>query len=138
MKRIIYILILLLTIQMHGQDSNEKKKFKVELLTVEKTSNDTIISTIIETYSDGKRIKAAMSDFDGISVFFIDSKDVVDDKILLKLHGPKCSILEKEYNLTDDINTKIDLEYGETEYTHYTQLSIMLNKLNIVFEVKRE
>lgn len=131
MKHIIYILIFLLTTQTNGQNSIEKKKFKVELLTVEKTSKDTIINTIIETYSGGKRIIAAMSDFDGISVFFIDPKNVIDDKILLKIYGPKCSILEKEYNLTDDINTVINLEYGETEYTDYNQLSRILKKLNI-------
>ncbi len=138
MKRIIYILIFLLTIQTNGQNSTGKKKFRVDLLTVEKTTNNTIISSIIETYSDGKRIKAVVSDFDGISIFFIDSKDVVDNKIILKIYGPKCSILEKEFNIKDDLNTKINLEYGKTEYNHYTQMSKMLDKLKIVFEIGKE
>ncbi|WP_303317328.1 hypothetical protein Q4Q34_01395 [Flavivirga abyssicola] len=131
MKHLIYIIIILFSIQTNGQNSTEKKQFRIDLLTVEKTTNDTIISSIIEIYSGEKRIETSTSDFDGISIFFIKSKDVIDDKIRLKIYGPKCSIFEKEYILTDDLNTKINLEYGETEYTHHNQTMEMYEKLNI-------
>nr|WP_295706209.1 hypothetical protein [uncultured Lacinutrix sp.] len=137
MKHLIYIIIVLFSIQTNGQNSTEKKQFRVDLLTVEKTSNDTIISAIIEVYSGKKRIETDISDFDGISIFFINSKDIMDDKIRLKIHGPKCSVYEKQYNLTDDLNTKINLEYGETDYTHHNQTFEMYKKLKIkpkVFE----
>jgi hypothetical protein len=100
-------------------------------LTVEKTSNDTIISSIIEVYSGEKRIETDISDFDGISIFFIKTKDIINDKIRLKIYSPKCRIFEKEYNLTDNLNAKIDLEYGETEFTHHNQTMEMYKKLNI-------
>ncbi|ALM20536.1 hypothetical protein AAT17_04435 [Nonlabens sp. MIC269] len=131
MKHLIYIFIILFTIQTSGQDSTEKKQFRVDLLTVEKTTKDTIISSIVEIYSGEKRIKTDISDFDGISIFFIKSKDIVNDKIRLKIYGPKCSIFEKEYTLKDDLNTTINLEYGETEYTHHSQTMEMYKKLNI-------
>ena len=131
MKHLIYIIIIFISIQTNGQNSNEKKKFRIDLLTVEKNSNDTIRGSIIEVYSGEKRIKTDLSDFDGVSRFLINSKDIVDDKIRLKIYGPKCSIFEKDYNLKDDLNTKIKLEYGETEYTHHNQLNRMYKKLNI-------
>jgi hypothetical protein len=138
MKHLIYIIIFLLSIQTNGQNSTEKRKYRIDLLTVEKTSKDTIISAIIETYSGGKRIQTAVSNFDGISIFYIDSKNVVDNRIRLKIYGPKCRIFEEEYNLKTDLNIKINLDYGETEYTHYTQMSKMLEKLKIVFEIGEE
>lgn len=138
MKHLIYIIIILFSIQTNGQNSTEKRKYRIDLLTIEKTSNDTIISSIIETYSGGKRIQAAVSDFDGISIFYIDSENIVDNRIRLKIYGPKCRIFEQEYILEADLNTKISLVYGETEYTHYTQMSKMLDKLKIVFEIGEE
>ena len=120
---------------MNGQNSTVKKKFKVDLLTLEKTSNDTIISSIVEAYSGGKRIQAAVSDFDGISIFYINTKEVVNDKIRLKIYGPKCNVFEKEYILKTDLTTEIKLEYGESEYTHYTQMGEMLRKLKIRLEI---
>lgn len=60
------------------------------------------------------------------------------NRIRLKIYGPKCRIFEQEYILEADLNTKISLVYGETEYTHYTQMSKMLDKLKIVFEIGEE
>jgi hypothetical protein len=131
MKSLIYIIIFLFSIHTNGQNSTEKEQFRIDLLTIEKTTNDTIISSIIEIYSNDKRIETDISDFDGISIFFIKSKDVIDNKIRLKIYGPKCSVFEKEYILTDDLNTKINLEYGETEYTHHNQSREMKKKLKI-------
>ena len=131
MKHIAYIIIIFLSIQTNGQNSTVKKEFRVDLLTVEKSSNDTFIGSIIEVYSGEKRIETDISNFDGISIFYINSKDVVNDKIRLKIYGPKCSVFEKEYNLENDLNTRINLEYGKTEYTHHNQLSEMYKKLNI-------
>ncbi len=131
MKNLIYIILFVFSVQTNAQKSSEKKKFRIELLTYEKTSNDTISISIIEVYSGGKRIETSISGFDGISIFYINSEEVVDHKINLKIYGPKCSIFEKEYNLTDDLNTKINLEYGDTEYTHHNQRFKMHKKLNI-------
>ena len=138
MKHIVYIFILLFSVQMNGQNSIAEKKIKVELLTLEKTSNDTIISSIVETYSGGKRIQTAVSDFDGISIFSVNTKDILNDKIRLKIYGPKCSVFEKEYNFKTDLITEIKLEYGESTYTHYTQMRKMLRKLNIQIEIGEE
>ena len=43
----------------------------------------------------------------------------------------KCVQFEKEYKLTDDLNTTILLEYGESEYTKFEQLTEIYKKLNI-------
>ena len=131
MKHLIYIIIILFSIQTNGQDSTEKKQFRIDLLTIEKSTKDTLIGSIIEVFSGEKRIETDISDFDGISIFFLKSKDIVNNKVRLKIHGMKCSVFEKEYELTADLNTKIYLEYGESEYTNPNQLSEMYKKLNI-------
>ena len=96
MKHLIYIICILISIQAIGQVSAEKKKFQIDLFTYEKTSNDTIRSSIIEIFSGNKRIETAISDFDGISIFFLKSKDIIDEKIELKVYGPKCEIFENK------------------------------------------
>ena len=131
MKHLIYIVIILFSIQTNGQNSTERKQFRVDLLTIEKNTKDTLIGSIIEVFSGEKRIETDISDFDGISISFLNSKDIINNKVLLKIHGKKCSVFEKEYELTDDLNTTIYLEYGESEYTHPKQLSEMYKKLNI-------
>ncbi len=49
--------VILFSIQTNGQNSTKKKQFRIDLLTVEKTTNDTIISSIIEIYSGEKESK---------------------------------------------------------------------------------
>jgi hypothetical protein len=100
-------------------------------LTIEKTTKDTLIGSIIEVFSGKKRIETDITDFDGISIFYLNSKNIINNKILIKIHGMKCSVFEKEYELTDDLNAKIYLEYGKSEYTNPNQLSEMYKKLNI-------
>ena len=102
MKHLIYIVIILFSIQTNGQNSTERKQFRVDLLTIEKNTKDTLIGSIIEVFSGEKRIETDISDFDGISIFFLNSKDIINNKVLLKIHGKKCSVFEKEYELTDD------------------------------------
>ena len=141
MKHLIYIIIALFSIQTNGQDSTEKKQFRVDLLTIEKNTKDTLVGSIIEVFSGEKRIETDMTDFDGISIFFLKSHDIVNNKIRLKIHGLKCSIFEKEYELSNDLNTKVYLEYGESEYTNRNQISEMRKKLDIklkLFECKVE
>ncbi len=131
MKHLIYIFIILFSIQTNGQNSTEKKQFRIDLLTVEKNTKDTLIGSIIEVFSGEKRIETDISDFDGISIFFLKSKDIVNNKIRLKIYGMKCAEFEKEFELTDDLNTEVYLEYGESEYTNRNQLSEMYKKLEI-------
>lgn len=131
MKHFIYIIIILFSIHTNGQDSIEKKQFRIDLLTIEKNSKDTLIGSIIEVFSGEKRIETDITDFDGISIFFLKSNDIVNNKIYLKIHGLKCSIFEKEYELSNDLNTKVCLEYGESEYTNRNQISEMHKKLDI-------
>ena len=141
MKHLIYIIIILFSIQTNGQDSTEKKQFRIDILTIEKNTKDTLVGSIIEVFSGEKRIETDMSNFDGISIFFLKSKDITNNKIRLKIHGMKCSEFEKEFELTDDLNTEIYLEYGESEYTNKNQLSEIHKKLNIkpkLFECKVE
>ena len=131
MKHLIYIIIILFSIQTNGQNSAEKKQFRIDLLTLEKNSKDTLIGSIIEVFSGEKRIETSISDFDGISIFFLKSEDIINNKIRFKIHGLKCSLFEKEYELKDDLNIEIYLEYGKSEYTNPNQLSEMYKKLNI-------
>ncbi|PKP15649.1 MAG: hypothetical protein CVU07_09450 [Bacteroidetes bacterium HGW-Bacteroidetes-23] len=131
MKYLIYTIIILFSIKTNGQNSTEKKQFRIDLLTIEKTTKDTLIGSIIEVFSGKKRIETDITDFDGISIFYLNSKNIINNKILIKIHGMKCSVFEKEYELTDDLNAKIYLEYGKSEYTNPNQLSEMYKKLNI-------
>ena len=100
-------------------------------MTIEKTTKDTLIGSIIEVYSAEKRIETDITDFDGISIFYLKSKDIISKKVRLKIHGMNCSVFEKEYELNNDLNTKIYLEYGESEYTIRNQLTEMYKKLDI-------
>jgi hypothetical protein len=131
MKRLFYITIILFSIQTNGQNSSVKKQFRIDLLTLESNTKDTLAGSIIEVFSGKKRIETDISDFDGISIFFLKSDDITNNKVRLKIHGMKCSVFEMEYELTKDLNTKIYLEYGESEYTNPNQLSEMYKKLNI-------
>jgi len=67
MKHLIYIIIVLFSIQTNGQESTEKRQFRVDLLTIEKNTKDTLVGSIIEVFSGEKRIETDMTDFDGIS-----------------------------------------------------------------------
>ncbi|MDH7447584.1 hypothetical protein [Aquimarina sp. 2201CG14-23] len=131
MRNLIYIFVILFSIQTNAQNSTDKGWFRIDLLTYEKTTNDTIRGAIIELYSGQKRLEVYLSDFDGKSNFIINEKDIVDKNILLKVHGPKCSIFEKEYNITGDLETIINLEYGESEYTHFDKRGEIYKKLKI-------
>lgn len=138
MKDIIYIIAFLFFIHSNGQNKSLKDKFRVDLLIIEKTTKDTLVSSIIEVFSGGKRIETNISDFDGISVFGINSKEVVNNKILLRVHGVKCSVFEKEYELIEDMHTRVYLEYGNSDYSHRNQLSKMYKILNIEPKVYEE
>lgn len=131
MKHLIYIIIILFSLQAKAQVSTENKQFKIDVMTLEKRTKDTLFASIIEVFSGEKRIETATTDFDGRSIFFIKSEDIVHNKIRMKIHGMKCTVHEKEYELTADLNTKIYLEYGVSEYTNPNQLSEMNKKLNI-------
>jgi len=131
MKHLVYIIIILFSIQTNGQNSTEKTQFRVDLLTIEKQTKDTLIRSIVEVFSGEKRIETSISDFDGISIFFLKSKDIINNKIRLKIQGINCSVFEKEYELNNDLNAKIYLEYGASEYTNGNQLTEMYKKLDI-------
>lgn len=130
-KQLIYTVIIFFSIQTNGQNSTERKRYKVDLLTLEKKTKDTLIGSIIEVFSGEKRIETDITDFDGLSIFHLNSKDIINSKVRLKIHGMKCVQFEKEYKLTDDLNTTILLEYGESEYTKFEQLTEIYKKLNI-------
>ncbi|SHG44354.1 hypothetical protein SAMN05444148_0153 [Winogradskyella jejuensis] len=116
---------------MNAQRPDLKKDITVTLITYEKTTNDTVRFSIIEVFSGSNRIKTSVSDFDGIGVFKIKVKDIFDENIRLKVHGPKCVIFEKKYEIKDDLKIEIPLKYGKTEYVDFTELHIMQSKLNI-------
>ena len=131
MKHLIHIFILLFFIQSNGQNTSEKKFLRLDLLILEKTTKDTLVTSIVELYSGEKRIETDLSDFFGKSVFIVNSTDIINNKILLKFYGIKCKPYETELILKNDINTQIYLEYGKTEYNNRSQLSEMYKKLNI-------
>lgn len=87
MKNLISIAIILFSIQINGQNLTLSKQFRVDLLTIEQNTKDTLIGSIIEVFSGEKRIETDISDFDGISIFYLNSKDIINNKILLKIHG---------------------------------------------------
>lgn len=131
MKHLIYIILIFFSIQTNSQNVEEIKDFRIDLLTIEKNSKEMLAGSIIEIFSGKVRIETDISDFDGLSIFYINPNDIVNNKILLKIHGLKCELLEKEFTLNNDLSIKIYLEYGETEYNSPKQLSEMYNKLNI-------
>ncbi|MCX2839837.1 hypothetical protein OQ279_17055 [Salinimicrobium sp. MT39] len=131
MKNFSYILFFLLCIQVNGQNPPDRKQFKVDLLTIEKKSKDTLAGSIIEIYSGGKRIETDITDFDGISIFYLNESDIVDKKIRLKIYGLKCKFYESTFSIKEDLKKTIYLQYGQTEYNDPHQIHKMYEKLNI-------
>lgn len=133
MKKIIYILFLLFSLSIIGQTENLKKNFRVDLLTVEKNTKDTLIGTFTEIYSGNKRIGAkCCTDFDGIDIFYINPKDIVDNIIYMKFYGRKCKPYKKKFIIRGDLKTTIYLTYGKTEYNSKIEdFEMMFKKLNI-------
>lgn len=132
MKKIIYILSLLVSLSMLGQTENYKKDFRIDLLTIEKNTKDTLIGTFTEVYSGNKKIKArCCSDFDGIDIFYINPLDIVDNTIYMKFYARNCKPSKKKFIIKGDLKTTIYLKYGKTEYTKIEDFEMMSKKLNI-------
>lgn len=133
MKNIIYILFVLFSLSIFGQAEKFKKDFRVDLLTIEKNTKDTLIGTFTEVYSGNKRIQAkCCSDFDGIDIFYLHPQDIVDNTIYMKFYARKCKPFKKKFIIKSDLKTTIYLSYGKTDYnTKIDDFRMMFKKLNI-------
>ena len=131
MKNLNYILLFLLCIQVNGQNLPDRKQLRVDLLTIEKNIKDTLAGSVIEIYSGGKRIETDITDFDGISIFYLNVADIADKEIRLKIYGLRCKLYESTLTINEDLKKTIYLQYGETDYTSPHQLSEMYKKLDI-------
>jgi hypothetical protein len=131
MKQIIYILNLIFSVATVGQSIDQKKDFRVHLVTIEKKTKDTLAGSIIEIYSGNKRIKTNSTDFDGVSIFYLNPKDIIDNNIYLIIHGLKCKPYKKKFFIQNDLNTTIYLKYGKTEYNNPKQTDEMFKKFDI-------
>lgn len=131
MKNLIYILTLLCSLVISAQNLTSKGRFRIELRTLEKSNNDIISHSIVEVFSINKRIATSISNFDGISILYLNSVDVINDVVRLKVHAPKCKIFEMNYTITNDSKIKIPLEYGKTDYQNHNQTMEMYKKLKI-------
>lgn len=133
MKNIIYILFVLFSLSIFGQAEKFKKDFRVDLLTIEKNTKDTLIGTFTEVYSGNKRIQAkCCSDFDGIDIFYLNPQDIVDNTIYMKFYARKCKPFKKKFIIKSDLKTTIYLSYGKTDYnTKIDDFRMMFKKLNI-------
>ena len=133
MKNIIYTLFVLFSLSIFGQAEKFKKDFRVDLLTIEKNTKDTLIGTFTEVYSGNKRIQAkCCSDFDGIDIFYLNPQDIVDNTIYMKFYARKCKPYKKKFIIKSDLKTTIYLSYGKTDYnTKIDDFRMMFKKLNI-------
>lgn len=133
MKNIIYTLFVLFSLSIFGQTEKFKRDFRVDLLTIEKNTKDTLIGTFTEVYSGNKRIQAkCCSDFDGIDIFYLNPQDIVDNTIYMKFYARKCKPYKKKFIIKSDFKTTIYLKYGKTDYnTKIDDFLMMFKKLNI-------
>ncbi|MEZ7504436.1 hypothetical protein [Flavobacterium sp. Arc2] len=133
MKNVIYILFLLLSLSIIGQTKNIKKNFRVELLTIEKKTKDTLIGTFTEIYSGNKRIEAkCCTDFYGVDIFYIDPEKIVDNRIYMKFYGRRCKTYKKKFIIKGDLKATIYLKYGKTLYNSKIEdFEMMFKKLKI-------
>jgi hypothetical protein len=133
MKNTIYTLFVLFSLSIFGQTERFKKDFRIDLLTIEKKTKDTLIGTFTEVYSGNKRIQAkCCSDFDGIDIFYLNPQDIVDNTIHMKFYAPKCKPFKKKFIIKSDLKTTIYLSYGKTDYnTKIDDFLMMFKKLNI-------
>lgn len=129
MRRVIFILFF--SFSLYSQNSDSKEDFRIDLFTIEKKTKDTLAGSIIEVYSGKNRIETDITDFDGISIFFLKPQDIINNEIHLKIYGRKCKFFEKKFSLTNDLNINIYLEYGITKYNRPDQISEMYKKLKI-------
>jgi hypothetical protein len=133
MKNTIYTLLVLFSLSIFGQTKKFKKDFRIDLLTIEKNTKDTLIGTFTEVYSGNKRIQAkCCSDFDGIDIFYLNPQDIVDNTIYMIFYARKCKPFKKKFKIKSDLKTTIYLSYGKTDYnTKIDDFLMMFKKLNI-------
>ncbi|PRZ23937.1 hypothetical protein [Flavobacterium granuli] len=133
MKNTIYTLFVLFSLSIFGQTEKFKKDFRIDLLTIEKNTKDTLIGTFTEVYSGNKRIQAkCCSDFNGIDIFYLNPKDIVDNTIYMKFYARKCKPFKKKFIIKSDLKTTIYLSYGKTDYnTKKDDFLMMFKMLNI-------
>lgn len=117
----------------YQQDYIYQKDIKIELFTSVDKSKNIVAGAIVEVFSGKERIETSVSDFDGISIFHLTPKVIIDNKIILKIYRPKCEIFTKEYIIFSNTKLNIDLLYGVTKYQSHKDFDFMLNELNIRF-----
>ncbi|WP_131701509.1 hypothetical protein [Flavobacterium sp. ABG] len=118
-KKIIYSFLFLFSLSLIGQNNDSKKDYRIEIMTIEKKTKDTIIGSFFEIYSGNKRIKAeCCTNFDGIDIFTLNPKDIVKNRIDIKVYGLKCKPYKKKFSIKDDLKTTIYLKYGKTDYNN--------------------
>lgn len=136
MKTIIFLLILIITVNAVGQNIDSKKDIHFRYLAVEKNTKDTLIGAFTEVFSGNKRILAkCCTDFDGLERFTLNVNDIVDNKIVMKIYGMKCKPFKKRFIVNGDVKTTIYLKYGKTDYNKVTDYDWMSKKLNIEYEI---
>ena len=131
MKHLTFLLLLLISCHAAGQDMPKKEQYLLKVWTLEKQTQDTLRTSILEVFSGERRIATGMTSFAGEAGLSIPVKDIVDDRIRIKVHGLKCRVLEKTFAISSDMTVRLYPEYGETDYTHPNQSLAKKRKLKI-------
>ena len=106
----------------------EGMMINVTFITVVKNTDDVIPLTITEIVSGSERIGVISGDFDGANSWSICSKKIVDNKIILRVFGINCKPFEKEYEVTNDLSFKIELEYGDSALKNRKDREVFISK----------
>lgn len=133
MKKLLYLFTLIFSFSLIGQNKALDKYFTIDLVTIEKNTKDTLVGSFTEVYSGQKRINASCcTNFDGIHIFYLKQRDIVDNTIYIKIYGQNCKPYMKKFSIKSDLKKVIYLEYGKTDYNNKDKdFNMMFEKLNI-------
>lgn len=129
MKTIIILLSFLFLSNVNSQVlEHENRIININFTTVVKNSDDVIPLTITEIMSGTERIGVVSGDYDGISSWNVCSRKLIDNKVILRVFGINCKLFEKEYEVKNDLNLNIELEYGESKLKSRKDRELFIRK----------
>lgn len=130
MRRILYLLCMLLGTSAFAQTAKFERKLEFVFTILQKETKTLMPGSIVEVFSGDKRIDVGISDYSGRQFAYLNPKDIIDNKILIKVYGIKCKPHEQTMIVKQDLAKTIYLSYGNTEYTKASDIGKLMKKFN--------
>ncbi|MBG6130330.1 hypothetical protein IWQ47_001587 [Aquimarina sp. EL_43] len=126
---LIYLSALLLFLNCRAQSTNSKNKilhtfFKV----IDADSHTEVPIAVIVINSGNKRIDVIDTDYDGIGIWEVCSKKIVNHNIKISVFGMNYKPFEKSYTITTDTKLTIELKSGKGKFKNREEREYFLRR----------